>query len=207
FTSALAVDDGSAYPESASYEASATSSTLAAGTRVFTSAGEISVTPAPSFCACSALWRRCVALSAPARASKPTFWKPGSPPPPTITTSALRGTSTIPPSLLAQDQSRVCGGLVDGHARRPVRAELRRDAEPAHPVLPHRGRLVGRPQHVERQRANRRAKRRQRNAIERRASRLREQQPHLLAAAATLAGSHARARQPLDLVLVDRPVA
>ncbi len=59
------------------------SSTLAAGTNAFTSAGEMSVTRAPTFCAWRALCRRCGALSGPASASMPTCWKPGSPSPPT----------------------------------------------------------------------------------------------------------------------------
>src|SRR6267378_8309334 len=125
-----------------------------------------------------------------------------------MTMSAVFGTSTIrSASLVAQDQPPVRGRFVYGHARLPVRAELGRNAEPAHPVAAHGRRLVARPQHTQWQRADRRAEGRQRDPLDRRSRRLREQQGHLLAAAAALAWPHAGPRETLDLVLVDRPVA
>src|SRR5438093_11498203 len=128
-----------------------------------------------------------------------------------ITKSAVRGTSAVigssSRSLLAHDQPRVRRRLVNRHASGPVRAELRGNAEPAHPLLAHRRRLVSRPQHVERQRPDWRPEGRQRNAIDRRPRGLSEQEPYLLAAAPTLAGAHARAREPLDLILIEWPIA
>src|SRR5262249_32448328 len=126
-------------------------------------------------------------------------------PPPMITKSAVRGRSLM--SLIAHDQTRVRRRLVDRHAGGPVWAELRGDAEPAHPLFAHRRRLVGRPQDVERQGSNRRTGGRQRDAIERRVRSPRGQQPHLLATTTALARPHPRAREPLDLILVQWPVA
>src|SRR6266568_246590 len=74
-------------------------------------------------------------------------------------------------------------------------------------MLAHRGRLVCGPEDIQGQGTERRAKARQRNLVDRGAGSLGEEQGDLLAAAATLAGSHARAGEPLDLVLVARPVA
>src|SRR5436190_12197255 len=125
-----------------------------------------------------------------------------------MTMSAVFGTSTISSALLvAQDQATVRGRFVNGHTRLPVRAELRRNAEPAHPVAAHGRRLVDRPQHAQWQRADRRTEGRQRDPVDRCSRRLREEQPDLLAAAAALARPHAGAREALDLVLVDWPVA
>src|SRR5437870_7328624 len=119
----------------------------------------------------------------------------------------LGGPFGAPHSFVAQDQPGVSRRLVDRHAGGPVRAELRGNAEPAHPLLAHRRRLVGPPQHVDRQRPDRRPEGRQRDTIDRRPRGLREQEPYLLPAAPALAGAHARAREPLDLILVERPVA
>src|SRR2546427_239911 len=125
-----------------------------------------------------------------------------------MTISAVFGTSTMTlVSLVAHDQAAVGGRFIHGHAGLPVRAELGRNAEPAHPVAAHGRRLVARPQHAQGQRAERRTERRQRDPLDRRCRRLGEQQSHLLAAAAALARPHAGARETLDLILVDRPVA
>src|SRR5207253_3504937 len=55
----------------------------------------------------------------------------------------LGGPFGAPHSFVAQDQPGVSRRLVDRHAGGPVRAELRGNAEPAHPLLAHRRRLVG----------------------------------------------------------------
>src|SRR5207249_3230855 len=118
------------------------------------------------------------------------------------------GTSTMTlVSLVAHDQAAVGGRFIHGHAGLPVRAELGRNAEPAHPVAAHGRRLVARPQHAQGQRAERRTERRQRDPLDRRCRRLGEQQSHLLAAAAARARPPAGAPQTPDRVLVHPPVA
>ena len=79
--SAFVVEDGSAYPDSASYDAAAMSSTVIAGTRAFTSVGEMSVTRAPMARARETLRARFPASRWPTSTRYPTCWKPGSPPP------------------------------------------------------------------------------------------------------------------------------
>src|SRR5262249_43179606 len=81
--------------------------------------------------------------STPARASHHAALSPVTPPP-TTTTEAPRG-SVIGVSLHRGSARHV---QRDGHVRiaGPGRRDLRRDAEPAHPVLAHRGQLVLRPE-------------------------------------------------------------
>src|SRR5262245_53640938 len=112
-----------------------------------------------------------------------------------------------PLSLVADDQAGLCGWLRDSHARFPVWAELRRDAVPAHPFFSHRRELVVRPEHVQRKGSHRRSEARERDLLDGDARGAREQQRYLLAATATLAGTHAGAREALDLILIDWPVA
>src|SRR5260221_12938086 len=83
---------------------------------------------------------------------------------------------------------------------------LRRNAEPHVPLLPHRLRLVVRPQRGERQRAERRTIARQRDLTDRQLAFQRQQEGDLLAAAPTLAQPHPRSRQALDLILAHRTV-
>src|SRR5881396_2035024 len=62
-----------------------------------------------------------------------------------MTISAVFGTSTMTMvSLVAHDQAAVGGRFIHGHAGLPVRAELGRNAEPAHPVAAHGRRSGGR---------------------------------------------------------------
>src|SRR5207249_3098411 len=109
--------------------------------------------------------------------------------------------------LVARDEAGLRGGLGDGHAGLPVRAELGGNAKPAHPLLAHRGGLVRRPHDVERERTQGRAIARQWNAVDGGVRGLGQEERDLVAAAAALAGTHARAGEPLDLVLVDGTVA
>src|SRR5215469_11000621 len=139
--------------------------------------------------------------STPERASHQPALSPVTPPP-TMTTDAPCF------SLMAWARSFAGRRLVLGMGRRllPMRQPLRRDVEPADPIVAHRLRLLVRPENAQGQRPDRRAIGGEGDLADGNAARRGEQHLHLLAAAPSLARPHAGAGQALHLILVQGPV-
>ena len=134
--------------------------------------------------------------STPERASHQAVLSPVTPAPTTTTEAPLDAAT----SLIGR-----CSSSIGGQGL-PERDPLALDAEPGVPVLCDRRllRFIG--EGGEGQRTHRRAIARERDGAERHTRRLRQRRPDLLAAAAPLAGPHARPRQTFDLILIDPPL-